>query len=258
LSLPTNACPMAAGSSSAHVGTAGWAIPAAVRDRFGEGASALERYATRFDVAEINSSFHRPHRRSTYERWAASVPADFRFAVKLPKAMTHQRRLVDCAELLARFADEVGGLGDRRGPLLIQLPPSLAFEAPVVAAFLHEVRAVLSGPVVCEPRHPSWFTGEVDTWLAGEEVARVAADPARVPEAAEPGGWGGLLYHRLHGSPRVYWSGYDNAAIEAQARAVAAATAESWTIFDNTAGGAAAGDALTLLERLRSMPRKVT
>jgi len=243
---------MAAGSSSAHVGTAGWAIPAAVRERFGEGASALERYATRFDVAEINSSFHRPHRRSTYERWARSVPDRFRFAVKLPKAITHQRKLVECAEPLARFADEVAGLGGKRGPLLIQLPPSLAFAGEVVEAFLGDLRAALDGRVVCEPRHPSWFSGEVDAWLAARELARVAADPARVPEAAVAGGWPGLVYRRLHGSPRVYWSGYDEAAIAGQADAVAAATVESWTIYDNTAGGEAAGDALALMERLRS------
>lgn len=240
-------------SAPAHVGTAGWAIPAAVRERFGEGASALERYATQFGVAEINSSFHRPHRPSTYARWAASVPEGFRFAVKLPKVITHQRKLVDCAEPLARFAEEVSGLGDKRGPLLMQLPPSFAFDAGLAEDFLGELRTVLGGAVVCEPRHPSWFADAVDGWLADREVARVAADPAPVPEAAEPGGWGGLVYRRLHGSPRVYWSGYDAEAIEAHARSAAEARArgvESWTIYDNTAGGEAAGDALALLALL--------
>jgi uncharacterized protein YecE (DUF72 family) len=245
---------MAAASSSArnsgaHVGTAGWAIPAGVRDRFGDGGSALERYATRLDVAEINSSFHRPHRRSTYERWARSVPHSFRFAVKLPKVITHQRKLVDCAEPLARFADEVTGLGERMGPVLIQLPPSFAFAAGVVAPFLHDLRALLDAPVVCEPRHPSWFAAEVGTWLEEHRVARVAADPAPVPAAAEPGGWPGLRYRRLHGSPRTYWSGYDDDAVRAHAAAAAQAWAagpESWTIYDNTAGGEAAGNALAM------------
>lgn len=258
---PDQPVPMAAGSSSvpARVGTAGWAIPLAVRERFGEGANALGRYATRFDVAEINSSFHRPHRRSTYERWAGSVPDGFRFAVKLPKLVTHQRRLVDCAEPLARFAEEVAGLGNKRGPLLIQLPPSFAFDADLVGAFLGDLRAALGGVVVCEPRHPSWFAAEAGAWLAGREVARVAADPARVPEAAEPGGWNGLVYRRLHGSPRMYWSGYDADAIDGHARAAAEATErgiESWTIYDNTAGGEAAGNALALLDRLAADPRQ--
>src|SRR3954452_11395225 len=110
------------------------------RDRFPPGGSNLERYAARFSCAEINSSFYRPHRRATYERWAASVPADFRFAVKVPKAVTHQRRLKDVGDLLDRFLSEVGGLGPTRGPLLVQLPPSLPFRDGVADRFLRELR----------------------------------------------------------------------------------------------------------------------
>jgi len=148
---------------------------------------------------------------------------------------------------LARFAGEVTGLGGKRGPLLIQLPPSFAFEAGLVEGFLAALRAALDGPVVCEPRHPSWFAAAIGGWLAEQRVARVAADPAPVAEAAEPGGWPGLAYRRLHGSPRTYWSGYDADAIERHAAAAAQARVdgqESWTIYDNTAGGEAAGNAL--------------
>ena len=80
---------------------------------------------------EINSSFYRPHRTATYERWAASVPEDFRFAVKVPKAITHERRLKDASDLLDRFLSEAGGLGPKLGPLLVQLPPSLSFQAGI-------------------------------------------------------------------------------------------------------------------------------
>lgn len=232
---------------------AGWSIPRDLADRFPTAGSALERYAARFDAAEINSSFHRPHRRSTYERWAASVPAGFRFAVKLPKTITHQRRLINCAELLAQFADEVAGLAEKRGPLLVQLPPSLVLNAGVAATFFGAVEQMLGGPVVCEPRHASWFTPEADALLVSHRVARVAADPARVPEAAWPGGWRGLTYARWHGSPVVYRSSYDDAALEihvAVARSADAPGGESWTIYDNTASGAAVGNALGLLGRL--------
>ena len=78
---------------SIHIGTAGWAIPRAVAGSFGEEGTALKRYTGRFDIVEINSTFHRPHRRSTYERWTASVPDDFRFSVKLPKTISHELRL---------------------------------------------------------------------------------------------------------------------------------------------------------------------
>ena len=234
---------MAADEPLRRVGTAGWAIPAAVRDRFPAEGSALRRYAARFAAVEINSSFHRPHRRSTYERWASSVPEHFRFAVKLPKTISHGRRLADCAEPLARFAEEVGGLGAKRGPLLVQLPPSFAFDAGVAAGFFDEAERRLGGPIACEPRHPDWFEAAADALLVDHRVARVAADPARAPEAAVPGGWRGLTYARWHGSPAIYRSAYDADAIAAHA-ALAQTTGESWTIYDNTTLGAATANAL--------------
>lgn len=235
------------GTGSPRVGTAGWSIPAASRGAFPEHGSQLERYATRLDAVEINSSFYRPHRRATYERWAASVPAPFRFAVKLPKTITHERRLIDARELLGRFGDEIAGLGDKRGPVLVQLPPSLMFDETVAAAFFTEAGAVLGGAIVCEPRHASWFTRGADALLVAHRVARVAADPARVPEAAVPGGWPGLSYARWHGSPLVYRSEYDAAAIAGHADMVRAAAGERWTIYDNTSAGFALGNALTLV-----------
>ena len=229
---------------SLHIGTAGWSIPRAVAGEFPESGTGLERYAARFNAAEINSSFYRPHRRATYERWAASVPDGFRFAIKLPKAITHEARLADCEPLLAQFAEEIGGLGDKRGPILIQLPPNLAFDAKTAQAFFAPAREML-GQIVCEPRHASWFEAEADALLSEHHVARVAADPARVPLAATPGGWAGLAYFRLHGSPRPYWSGYDDDALRDWAGRLPPKT-DSWVIFDNTASGRAAQDALAL------------
>lgn len=230
-----------------RVGTAGWALPAPVRDAFPAAASNLARYAGRFGAAEINSSFHRPHRRAVYERWAAAVPDDFRFAVKLPRTVTHGARLAACDDLLAVFAAEVAGLGDKRGPILVQLPPSLAFDAARDEAFFAALDAIVGGAIVCEPRHPSWFAPDADGLLAARRVARVAADPAPVAAAAVPGGWPGRVYLRLHGSPRIYRSGYDapeRAAWAALVRAAAAAGAEAWAMFDNTASGRATADAL--------------
>lgn len=203
-----------------------------------------------FRAAEINSSFHRPHRPTTYERWATSVPADFRFSVKLPKTITHQARLTDCGELLARFAGEIAGLGKKRGPTLVQLPPSLAFDAEVANPFFENAARLLGPAIVCEPRHRSWFEPDADDLLAGLGIARVAADPAIRAEAAAPGGWQGLVYVRLHGSPVVYRSSYDRAALDHQRAAISEARArdaECWTIFDNTASGAALANALDLI-----------
>ena len=234
-----------------RVGVAGWSVPAASVHRFPPAGSHLERYAARLPCVEINSSFYRPHRRSTYARWAASVPKDFRFAVKLPKLITHERRLVDCGEPLARFADETGGLGARRGPVLVQLPPSFAFEAARVEDFFAAFAASVGGPVACEPRHPSWFAAGPEALLRRCAVARVAADPPPVPAAAQPGGWPGLASVRLHGSPIVYRSAYGGAGVARHAAAaldLARAGAEVWIVYDNTAAGAATDDALALLE----------
>jgi uncharacterized protein YecE (DUF72 family) len=220
-----------------------------VSDRFGDGASNLARYAARFNAVEINSSFYRPHKPETYVRWAASVPDGFRFAVKLPKAITHEKRLADCGESIAAFAAQTAELGDRRGPVLVQLPPSLVFDAQTASRFFGDLReAIGDGPIVCEPRHASWFAPATDQVLIDHHIARVAADPAKVPEAADPGGWSGLRYVRLHGSPRIYYSSYDAAIIARLADDARAAKVEAWTIFDNTTSGAAIENALRMLD----------
>jgi uncharacterized protein YecE (DUF72 family) len=232
-----------------RIGCAGWQLPREVRDEFGAGVSNLARYATRFAATEINSSFYRPHRRKVWERWASEVPDGFRFSAKLPRTITHERRLVDCAGPLAAFMDEVGGLGEKLHCLLVQLPPSLAFVAGVAVPFFELLRWSYTGVLAIEPRNASWFTPEVDAWLRDQHVARVLADPVKFDAARAPGGWPGMVYLRLHGTPRVYWSAYESellAALAARTRAAEAEAAEVWCMFDNTAGGAAAGNALEL------------
>lgn len=235
------------------IGTAGWAIPRKDRAAFGADNSCLARYATRFRGVEINSSFHRPHRPETWARWAAEVPAEFRFAVKLPKTISHERKLVDCDWLMAQFLAEAGGLGEKLAVLLLQLPPKLAFDPAVAEAFLAGLAAATRARVVCEPRHPSWFDAGADTLLRRLGVSRVAADPAIVPAAALPGGCPNLAYWRLHGSPQRYRSSYDDGRLDGYAAALDAARREGravWCIFDNTASSAATSNALGLLDRL--------
>lgn len=231
------------------IGTAGWSIPGAAAHRCDGHGTHLQRYAHVLRCAEINSSFHRPHAAATYARWAASTPADFRFAIKLPKAITHILKLRRSRAPLQRFLEESAGLGVKRGPLLVQLPPSFAFDARVVGRFLALLRSMHAGPVVCEPRHPSWFDA-AGPLLARYRVARVAAHPPPVPAARQPGGWDGLVYYRLHGSPRTYWSSYDERALSNVASAISQEQNDAWCIFDNTAGGAAFENACDLQQRL--------
>jgi uncharacterized protein YecE (DUF72 family) len=234
--------------ATVRIGTAAWSIPKEHAVPFLVAGSQLERYAAVLNAVEINSSFHRPHRTATYGRWAASVPEDFRSAVKIPKAITHERRLKHVDDLLDRFLSEAGGLGPKLGPLLVQLPPSLSFQDGIADRFLSDLRSRVPGSIVCEPHDPSWFTPEVETLLDQHRISRVAADPAPVPGADEPGGCNGLSYYHLHGSPRIYYSAYSpeylTAIVEVLARD-AATGIETWCIFDNTAAFAATGDALT-------------
>ena len=236
-----------------RIGTAGWSIPKSIAARFPGAGTHLQRYARALNAAEINTSFYRPHKPETYARWAASVPDGFRFAVKIPREITHTRKLVSAVAPFAKFLAEARALGDRLGPLLVQLPPSLRYDARRVRAFLKMVRTRFDGDVVCEPRHASWFTDEVDAALDLFRIARVAADPAVLPRAAVPGGWQGLVYRRLHGSPKMYYSAYSAAALNILARDMRKAKGKAWhwCIFDNTASGAAIENAVALDSVLR-------
>ena len=239
------------------VGTAGWSIPRAEAAAFPPGGHQLARYAQVFSGAEINSSFHRPHAAAVYAKWAAMTPPYFRFAVKVPRTITHEGRLRRSAALLDQFLAQVAGLGGKLGPLLVQLPPSFAFDARVARTFFRLLRERHPGAVVCEPRHASWFGAAADRLLVAWQVGRVAADPCRVPGADIPGGWltapasasrPPTVYYRLHGSPRPYWSRYPAERIAAWAVALTSLSepVDAWCMFDNTASGAAAGNALEL------------
>ena len=232
-----------------RIGTAGWGLPREWQASFPADGSHLQRYAGVFNATEINSSFYRPHRRSTYVRWGSSVPAGFKFAVKLPRAITHDQALVAADVLLEVFLEEVSGLAGTLGPLLVQLPPSQAFDYSRADDFLGCLRELHGGLVAVEPRHPTWFEPSAADLLVRYRVARVAADPGCVPAASRPGGWPGLLYTRLHGSPRMYYSSYSTGSL-AMIRAALddqdAPDVERWCMFDNTTLGAATGNALEL------------
>jgi len=235
-------------SRKLFIGTAGWSIPRASSAHFEGDGSHLQRYSRVLPGAEINSSFHRPHAPAVYARWAAATPDDFRFAVKMPRTITHDLKLRRARDPLARFLDESSGLGHKRGPLLVQLPPSFEFDRRVTARFFDLVRTVYDGPLVLEPRHPTWFGASVDALLIRLHITRVAADPPPVAGADRPSGWPGLVYYRLHGSPRKYWSRYEPAYIRALAAALGRVPPEvdAWCVFDNTASGAAAENAWEL------------
>lgn len=237
-----------------YVGTAGWSIPRGVAAAFPSSGTHLEKYAVQFPGVEINSTFYRPHRASTFARWAASVPDAFRFSVKIPKTITHESKLVNAESPLAAFRLQLEPLREKLGALLVQLPPSLKYDVEVATDFVRTMRAQYDGAIAFEPRHASWFAPDATQLLIEARIARVAADPAVIPDAAIPAGTGEFVYIRLHGSPRVYYSAYDDVVLDRVAETLLDADrrgATAWCIFDNTASGAATADALRLLRAIK-------
>lgn len=236
------------------IGTAGWAIPRQEADHFPSEGSGLTRYASVFSAVEVNSTFRKEHRSTTLARWAVTAPENFRFAIKMPKLISHELKLQCSAGEISRFAESVQPLGSKMGPWLLQLPPSLEFNAKIARHFFHLLRSSYTGPAVCEPRHASWFEQEAEELLELSSIGRVAADPARIPAASVPGASTEVVYFRLHGAPRMYYSSYDAAALAALAHTIRQTNAaEVWCIFDNTASGAAAANAYAL-KLLLSLP----
>ena len=224
------------------IATAAWSIPRTVAGHFAAEGSGLSRYASVFKGVEVNATFYKPHRTSTYARWADSVPEDFRFALKLPKTITHEHRLIDIGPLFDGFLEEIAPLGDKIGPLLCQLPPSLVHDPAVVETALSALRQRFKGKIVIEARHKSWQSPDVLSLLEHHAIDRVLADPAPVwPADTFPMP---PVYVRLHGAPKIYCSTYDEPEID---RFRSLLAADSWCVFDNTASGAAIENALTML-----------
>ena len=236
-----------------YVGCAGWSLPPHEKHRFPIDGSHLARYAGCFSAVEINSSFYQVHRPETYARWAASVPAGFRFSVKFPKVITHERRLKNVRKMLTPFIGSVTDLGDKLGALLLQLPPSFEFERRGATTFFKLLRSMHAGTVVLEPRHATWFHAKAVDLCKAFGIGYVVADPAPVEGAAALEAWTDIVYFRLHGSPRMYFSPYSAEYLESLAARldeIAASGLPVWCIFDNTGMGTATGNACDLVDNL--------
>jgi uncharacterized protein YecE (DUF72 family) len=235
-----------------RIGIAGWSIPASHREYFSEVGTHLERYASTFNCVELNSSFYRHHQAKTYRRWAETVPADFRFAVKLARAFTHDQALHRPYDEMREILAGISELGEKLGSILVQLPPKLAFDGPVANAFFRELRESTEAPVAFEPRHRSWAESSAQALLDRYAIARVRADPERC--FAERYGSERFEYLRLHGSPVIYRSEYSPDYLKEVSDQIAHAQdagKEIWCIFDNTTFGHSIANAAELMTLLR-------
>lgn len=237
--------------SKVRIGLAGWSeavsrhgklLPAAQ-----EGVSGLQRYAAAFDFVEINSSFYRQVQSATYEKWAAEVPDDFCFSVKMHRLITHYTRLKN-VDLLRDFFGSVEGLGDKLAVVLVQLPPTLLFDADLADRFFAALRKFYRGCAVCEPRHASWEGPVARKLLAKHGVGTVLTEiPTTVDDPLQEAKKAIPVYVRLHGAPRKYYSSYSNRELTRLAEYLAGlAERPRYVVFDNTAGPAGVRNALEL------------
>lgn len=190
-----------------HIGTSGYSY-APWKGKFYPprlpAKEMLGYYAGRFDTVEINSSFYRMPLADTLSAWAAQVPADFRFAFKAPRRITHDRRLRDVAEDTAYFLKTTETLGARRGPLLFQLPPGFAVDRERWRAFLALLPAAV--PAAFEFRHASWHDAAIYDDLRARNFALGVTDTDE--DGASP-----LVATAEWGYLRLRRSAYDEAAL---------------------------------------------
>lgn len=212
-------------------------------------AKWLQFYATRFNTVEINNSFYRLPERTTFENWRAQVPASFLFAVKASRFLTHMKRLLEPEEPLARMFERVSGLGRRAGPVLYQLPPSLALDLPRLDRFLRALpRARLH---VVEFRHPSWYVPQTFELLMRRRVALCLHDKAG-SAISEPA-VGPFVYVRFHGASGRYHGSYSRSHLERWAHTLAEHVRGGrrvFAYFNNDVDAAATANAATLREML--------
>ncbi|MET8834984.1 DUF72 domain-containing protein [Micromonospora sp. NPDC004540] len=243
------------------VGTSGWQYRD-WRERFYPGKLPqrlwLEHFAARFATVEVNNAFYRLPERDTFVAWRDRTPDDFCVAVKMSRYLTHIKRLREPAEPVARFLDRATGLGDRLGPVLVQLPPTMRADPAALDATLRLFPAEVR--VAVEPRHPSWWTDDTRRVLERHRAALVWADRLSRPVTPlwRTTDFGYLRLHegRARPSPR-----YGRAALATWVRRLAAAFPAgepAYVYFNNDPGGAAIVDAVAFAELARRAGLPVT
>ncbi|MEV4345632.1 DUF72 domain-containing protein [Actinoplanes sp. NPDC049596] len=202
----------------------------------------LEHYAARFQTVEVNNAFYRLPERSTFEQWRARTPEDFCVAVKMSRYLTHIKRLKDPAEPVERFMSRAEALGDKLGPVLIQLPPTLKADLAQLDATLSLFPADVR--VVVEPRHESWFTADLCALLKERRAALCWAD--RLGRPVTPL-WvtTDFVYLRLHEGRAKPWPRYGRAALKTWLERLTGVP-QAFVFFNNDPGGAAVIDAAAL------------
>jgi uncharacterized protein YecE (DUF72 family) len=220
----------------------------------------LECYAGHYGTVENNSAFYRLPARETFAGWRAGTPAGFVMAVKASRYLTHIRRLRDPAEPVERLMRAAAGLGDRLGPVLLQLPPNLRADAGALDECLGQFARFGPVRVAVEFRHESWWTDEIRALLTRHQAALCWADRLGRPVTPLWGtaDWGYLRFHEGRARP---WPSYGERALRAWLQRTAVAwpgRADVFVYFNNDQGGAALHDASAFASLARRAGRPVS
>ncbi len=204
----------------------------------------LERYSERFDTVESNAAFYRLPPYELFRRWSELTPPGFVMAVKASRYLTHIRRLSAPEEPVGRLMRAAFGLGDKLGPVLLQLPPTLRADAGLLARCLNCFPSGVR--VAVEPRHASWWTEEIRDLLAARGAALCWADRRGRPVTPlwRTADW---VYLRCHEGAARPWPAYGEAALHAWASRVGEVTADgcdAYVYFNNDPSAAAVHNAL--------------
>lgn len=230
-----------------HVGTSGWQYASWRGVLYADSLPTtrwLERYAEVFSTVENNSAFYRLPSFDTFASWRKRTPDGFVMSVKASRYLTHIKRLSDPAEPVSRFLAAAAGLGDRLGPVLVQLPPTLRVELGRLAACLAGFPSGIR--VAVEPRHESWWIDDVRELLRAHDAALCWADVRGRPRTPlwRTASWG---YVRLHEGAAQPWPSYGDRALRTWCRRLATTwpdRADVFVYFNNDPNGAAVRNAL--------------
>ena len=205
-------------------------------------------YAEHFDTVEINSSFYHLPERSTFEKWRDQAPPGFCYAIKANRFLTQAKKLLNCEEPMERMMSATRHLGDRLGPMLYQLPPSLKLDLYRLEAFLRLVPKDVTN--VFEFRDKSWYVSETYDLLDRHGASFCVHDmPGSTSERVAVGP---IVYIRFHGGEGKYWGRYSDEGLLSWTDWILEQVRggrPTWCYFNNDIGGHAIHDA----QRLKSM-----
>jgi len=208
-------------------------------------------YSGQFNTLELNVTFYRFPRLNTLENWYKKSPANFCFAVKAPRLITHYKKFNDCDRMLSDFyTTSREGLKEKLGPVLFQLPAQIKYDETLLQKIIGSMDPNFIN--VVEFRHESWWQKKVYDELAAKQIVFCSISHPKLPDNVIHNN--SIIYYRYHGVPKLYYSQYDEEVITATGVSIMNSPSlnSAYIYFNNTATMAAINNARQLESITRS------